>query len=418
MSKMIKSGLTVLLCLLATCFCRAQKPLATLEVDAQSLTLEVPVSVSLDNITRLPDTALALFEVSGGKRTPLPFQVANGDNRMLHWIVTPNAAVKKRTYELTQVKQAPVRAAEMSLTKNDGALVIKSADRNLLQYNFKTVYPPRGIDTVFKRSGFIHPLWSPKGQSLTRIQPPDHYHHYGIWNPWTHLLYKGDTLDLWNLNAKKGTVRFAHFTEAQAGRVFAEYGVMHEHVAFRSAGNEVIINEVQTVRVYRPADQRYYIADITINMTCAAAPVLLLQYRYGGLGWRTTEQWNKDNSEVLTSDGKTRRNADGSKARWCLVQGAIDHDHAGVLMMSSPTNYNHPEPLRIWPEDQYKRGDMFANFSPTKDKDWLLEPGKNYVLRYRFIVFNGPFTEAQSEAAWQNFSAPLSITVKKNGAGN
>lgn len=417
MSMMIKPGPAVLFCLLAASLCHAQKPLASFEVDTRSVTLEVPVSIPLDNITRLPDTALALYEVSGNNRVPQPFQIERHDNRRLHWIITPNATQKKRTYELAQVQQTPA-GREMSLTKNDGALVIGSGDKKLLQYNFKTVYPPPGVDTVFKRSAFIHPLWSPRGQSLTRIQPPDHYHHYGIWNPWTHLLYKGDTLDLWNLNAKKGTVRFAHFIEAQAGQVFAEYGALHEHVAFRRSGHEVMINEVQTVRVYRPSDHNFYVADITISMTCVTAPVLLLKYRYGGLGWRTTEQWNKDNSEVLTSDGKKRRNADGSKARWCLVQGAVDDDHAGVLMMSFPTNYNHPEPLRIWPEDQYKRGDMFANFSPTKDKDWLLEPGKNYVLRYRFIVFNGPFTEAQSEAAWQNFSAPPSVTVKKSGSGN
>ena len=30
---------------------------------------------------------------------------------------------------------------------------------------------------------------------------------------------------------------------------------------------------------------------------------------------------------------------------------------------------------------------MFANFAPTKDKDWLLEPGKIYVLKYRLVVF-------------------------------
>ncbi|WP_332910638.1 DUF6807 family protein [Algoriphagus boritolerans] len=26
-------------------------------------------------------------------------------------------------------------------------------------------------------------MTSPSGQVLSRIQPPDHYHHYGIWGP-------------------------------------------------------------------------------------------------------------------------------------------------------------------------------------------------------------------------------------------
>ncbi len=79
------------------------------------------------------------------------------------------------------------------------------------------------------------------------------------------------------------------------------------------------------------------------------------------------------------SEGKTRKEADGTLARWCMVQGAVDNDYAEPVLMSYPANYNHPEPLRIWPENQYDRGDMFANFSPTENKDWLLEPGKSYT---------------------------------------
>jgi len=80
--------------------------------------------------------------------------------------------------------------------------------------------------------------------------------------------------------------------------------------------------------------------------------------------------------------------------------------------MSYPTNYNHPEPLRIWPENQYDRGDMFANFSPTKNKDWLLEPGKVYTLKYRLLVYNGHFTKEKADYAWQDFAHPPKVTVK------
>ena len=83
-------------------------------------------------------------------------------------------------------------------------------------------------------------------------------------------------------------------------------------------------------------------------------------------------------------------------------------------MMSHPSNYNHPEPLRIWPENQYGRGDMFANFSPTRDTDWLLEPGKTYVLKYRFLVYNDPLTPERAEAAWQAFVNPPAVPLVKN----
>lgn len=84
----------------------------------------------------------------------------------------------------------------------DSMLTIQSGNTKLLKYQFNTVYPPAGIDTNFKRSGFIHPLYTPHGQVLTSIQPPDHYHHYGIWNPWTHTVFEKDTIDFWNLKKK------------------------------------------------------------------------------------------------------------------------------------------------------------------------------------------------------------------------
>ncbi|HYG19791.1 MAG TPA: PmoA family protein [Ohtaekwangia sp.] len=390
--------------------------LATLEVEmpVASHGISVPVRTDLDQITFLPDAALVLHEIKAGKKVPVAFQIDQGDQRWLYWTISPDPGQsKKRVFVLEKGTGSKIN--ELDIANDNQALTIRAGDRNLLRYNFGTVYPPEGVDPAYKRSGFIHPLWSPNGQALTRIQPPDHYHHYGIWNPWTHVLYKGDTVDFWNLAGKKGTVRFADFGSVTSGAVFSSFEALHEHVVLKKNGSEeVALNEIQTVRVYQPA-QDYYIVDLTFRMnTATSEPVKLLEYRYGGLGWRATAEWNKDNSEVLTSDGKPRKEADGSKARWCIVQGAVGGDYAGVVMMSFPSNYNHPEPLRIWPENQYNRGDMFASFSPTKDKDWLLEPRKNHVLRYRLLVFNGHLSKEKAESAWQYFATPPRVTVTKN----
>ncbi|HEY3405457.1 MAG TPA: PmoA family protein [Ohtaekwangia sp.] len=386
--------------------------IATFEIDLTKSSggIDVPVSIVLDNVSFVSDSSLTLVEVQGGKTSSIPFQIRQGEQRTLHWIAKTGA--QKRTYQL--VKSAPGKSPEVTVLDQDGTLTIQSENKNLLRYYHKTVEAPAGANPNYRRSGFIHPLWTPNGQELTRIQPSDHYHHYGIWNPWTHVLFEGDTVDFWNIAGKKGTVRFASFPAISTGPVFAEYEALHEHVAFKKDGTEKIaLNEIQTVRVYKPSGD-YYIVDITSQLSCAStSEVNLLTYRYGGLGWRTTEYWDNKNSEVLTSDGKDRKTADGSKARWCIVQGALPNDFGGVVMMSYPANYNHPEPLRIWPENQYNRGDMFANFSPTKDKDWLLLPGKTYVLRYRLVVFNGKFTKEKAESAWQNFATPAVIKIVK-----
>jgi hypothetical protein len=390
--------------------------IASLEVNLTEAAYELnlPVSINLDEVTYLSDSLLVLYEIKDNEKKAIPFQIEPGDPRKLTWMVAAGASAgEKHLYELLQGKIKQSEAIKASV--NDGALVIHSGDKNLLQYYFKTVYPPKGIDTAYKRSGFIHPLWSPHGQVLTRIQPPDHYHHYGIWNPWTHVEYEGDTVDFWNINSRQGTVRFANFVSVENGPVFSEFGALHEHVVFKKTGKEkVSMNELQNVRVYDPGEnQDFFIVDFNIQMNCAdESPVKLLEYRYAGLGWRTTEKWDNKNSMVLTSEGKTRKDADGSKARWCIVQGEIDNDYAGVVMMSFPTNYNYPEPLRIWPENQFVRGDMFANFCPTKDMDWLLSPRKNYALKYRFLVFNGRIDKEKAESAWHYFAYPPEVTIR------
>ena len=410
--------LIVTVIFISTYFSVQGQKIATLEVTlpVSAYNLEIPVSVNLDEITYLADSLLSIYEVKASTRTAIPFQIEEGKERRLYWTVTGGtSAGEKHVYELEkkQVKQ-PVW---ISATKREGALVIHQGKRDLLSYFFTTVYPPAGIDSAYRRSGFIHPLWSPHGQVLTRIQPRDHYHHYGIWNPWTHVLYEGEVIDFWNINSRQGTVRFANFESIVDGSVYSEFEALHEHIVFKKDGAvKVAMNELHSARVICPRNsQDYFYVDFYFKMNCSdQSPVTLLEYRYAGLGWRTTGKWDNKNSMVLTSEGKTRKDADGSKARWCIVQGVIDDDYAGVVMMSFPTNYNYPEPLRIWPENQNGRGDMFANFCPTKDMDWSLMPGNDYVLKYRFLVFNGKTDGEKAESAWYYFANPPEIKITKS----
>ncbi len=416
---MKKTFLLFLLVLLTIKISVHAQRIATLEVKVKNNNtgLEIPVQVNLDAITLLPDSVLQLVEIKANNKLPVAYQIEFNEKRILHWIIKPQTNNEKPgIFEL--IKGKPLKnGSQIKTLSGDGFLTISYNNKNLLRYNYKTIYPPDGVDTVYKRSGFIHPLWSPRGQELTRINAPDHYHHWGLWNPWTEVLFEKDTVDFWNLAKKQGTVRFANFISTANENVYAEYKALHEHVVFKENGSEkVALNEVQSVRIYKPVTaEDYYIADITSQLNCASeSPVLLLEYRYGGLGLRATKEWDKNNSSIITSEGKNRKEADGSRARWCMVQGAANGDFAGLVMMSYPTNYNYPEPLRIWPEDTNNRGDVFLNFSPTKNMNWQLNPGKTYVLKYRLLVFNDAFSEEKAEAAWQNFAAQPAIIIRVN----
>lgn len=397
--------------LAGSAFAHAQV-IGKITVPAARLTVSAPVYIDLDGITSEPDSVLYLQEVTAKGKIPVASQVEQGFHRFLWWTVsaTPSSS-GKRTYELVKGKAPAAAETPIAVQHSDNALLITDHGKKVLQYNYNTVYPPKGVDTAFKRSGFIHPLWSPSGNVMTRINAPDHYHHFGIWNPWTDVLFEGKIVDFWNLMKKEGTVRFAKFISQEQGPVYGGFRVLQEHVALKSPGGEkVALNEVWDVKVYN-VGENMWLWDFTSELNCATpSPVLLKEYRYGGFGFRATEQWDNKNSKVLTSENKTRKDADASAARWCMLDGDINNGHSGILFMSYPANYNFPEPMRVWPENTNKRGDVFFSFSPTRNKDWNLLPGRTYVLKYRMLVYENTITPAQAEEVWKSF-AGLKVTV-------
>lgn len=368
----------------------------------------IPVTAELNINIPLKNRKLALYKISGSKEQAVPFQI--NENNQLSWLA--KGADGTATYELRSVKKK-VRFPELKDKSRRGLLTISYQGDNLLGYQYGHMDPPDDVDPAYGRSGFIHPLWSPKGQVLTRVQPDDHYHHYGIWNPWTHLEYDGKEYDLWNLVKKQGTVRYLKFSNRESGPVYSEYTAEHDHVIFPEGEDETIImKELQTVRVYKPENGSHYIMDMTIDLRATTdKAVTLLEYRYGGFGWRATEQWHKDNSQVMSSEGLDRSKVDSTPGRWFYVQGVVDKTIAGAEVMSHPSNFNHPEPMRIWPVSDDNRGDVFASFSPTKNTDWLIQPEQNYVRRYRFVVYNDALNANTAELAWQTFAHPPEIKI-------
>lgn len=278
----------------------------------------------------------------------------------------------------------------------------------VLSYQMTKEPVPSGIKEAYSKSGFIHPIQSPSGQILSRIQPEDHYHHYGIWGPYARATIGGKEVDFWNLGDEKGRVDFSRvLSKKQAGGA-AELTVRQHHVDLKaSAASQIAMEEDLRIKV-KPADKGRYFVDYTSTLqTDIAGGILLDDYRYGGgIGFRATEVWGDANSTILTSEGKDRATADGSNARWILVTGQSDHSSgkSGILFMSHNTNQAHPEPLRVWPPGQYEgKGNVFIEFCPIRHTSWEIQPGKRYSLTYRMLVFDGELTVQEAENYWKSF---------------
>ncbi|WP_346856487.1 PmoA family protein [uncultured Draconibacterium sp.] len=387
------------------------QPLAKFKVKIENDRIDAPVSLSLDGINYNTDKgSLVLYEITKDGENAINCQIETGHSATL-WFILKGDLKKgsEREFVLKLEDKSNAASTVVSLKKDSKDLSLLMNEKPVLNYRFATTYPPDGIDPLYKRSGFIHPLWSPGGKVLTRIQAPDHYHHYGIWGPWTKTHIDDRAVDFWNLKSGEGTVKFAGFISEAEGAVFSGFKALQQHIDFGAKGeDQIAMNEILDIRAWNLGDGMWMIDYTTSLSSPLKNGIMLDAYRYGGgIGWRATESWHKDNCTVLTSDGKTRVDADGSYAKWCRIEGAseVQEGRSGILFLSHPSNRMHPEPMRVWPLDANgNRGDMYFEFVPIRHDDWKLEPKQNYTLKYRMIVFDGDLDAETAEKYWNSFS--------------
>lgn len=382
--------------------------------------LDCPVSLDLSAVEYENINEIGLFEDTEQGELRIPFQLERSGQEPLLWFIVEGElrAGESRNYLLrTESSEGDTLNESIRIVETQDELQVFDGDRSILNYRKTEMLPPDGVDLLYKRSAYIHPLWSSGGEVLTRIQPPDHYHHYGIWNPWTKTNIQGREIDYWNLAAGQGTVRFAGIYFLEDGPVFCKLGVKQEHVDFGSEVSERITMEEDLhctyFGSYRAASR--YILDKSMSYRNILSDTIIFNaYRYGGgIGFRATERWKADNCTVLTSEGKTRKEADGSKARWCIVEGesSVEEGRSGILFLSHPENREHPEPMRVWPLDSHG-GELFFEFCPIRHNDWLILPGEEYTLTYRMIVFDGSMTLEEAEMYWNGFAYPPEVSMK------
>lgn len=401
-----------LFCLVITLGSCQEKEIYQFEVkEGDGFLNAIPVVLELDHFKNIADDDYMIF--NDGE--PVSYQ-QDKEGQKLWFLHYPD---KKASYSLKKVERKLINGPDLSAAKHNGSLQLSIESTPLVQYRYEMKYPPLSIDSLYGKSGYIHPITTPKGDTLTRIQPPDHYHHYGLWGPWTHTQVDGERVDFWNLGQGMGTVLFKEFRETRSGNIFTSFTAAQEHIDLKTANApQVALKEDVKVQLWNLDRPDRYMLDYTTTFTSPLESGILFEaYRYGGgIGLRFNERWHKDNCSVLTSEGKDRLTADGSNARWCIVSGKSSDGQGthGILFLSHPENRMHPEPMRIWPMDANGgRGDMFFEFCPIRHEEWKIEPDKEYELNYRMVVFDGELNAEEAEAYWQAFANPPQVQMIK-----
>ena len=368
------------------------------------------------------NTGYALYELGDNDaRTPVPVHYESGPVSgvgTLRFVVSGRTDDGgKRTYLLEDA--AVSTSAAVLAQQNDKTVDVEfpggDAPRSALSYHH-AVMPSPNDNPIYDRSGFIHPILSPAGDPLTSVHAPDHIHHMGLWDVWTSTTYQGRHVDFWNPHKHTGTARFASMEHAESNSVWGGFTAIQEQVAKNTdEGVKAVVRDELDVKVWNAGDpDHYWVMDYRSTQNVIGDdPLTLEAYRYGGFAYRGPVEWGRGNSNYLTSQGLDRTNSHTTRARWVDCYGETANGTAGILFLSNPDNFNHPEPLRTW-----DNGWIFLVFTSIQDRPWVFEPGEHYTRNYRLIVHQGEMTPEAAERHWNDYANPMHVSAYQPAPGD
>ncbi len=340
-----------------------------------------PVSVFLTKPFS-KEKEVRLVEVKTKKRIPAQLL----DSITLIFILDSLKAKDSRTYTLDYEPEKKQMFHNVTAEQDQNGILVRSKNKPVLYYHTTEVLPPADSPAYYRRSGFIHPLYSPGGKILTDDFPAGHAHQHAIFSAWTNTTYKKQFVDFWNQHLQKGTVKHTQVMNVKQGAVCAELTVMLEYESF---AHGLVLQEQWIIRVYPFTD--YYLFDILSEQYNPKDDTLYInKYHYGGQAFRGSKYWNpddkvnyKENWNILTSEGVKDSLANHTRAKWVDASGKIQDQVAGVTVFGHPLNYGYPQTIRVHPSMPYWA------FAPMVEGAFTINQRSYYRSRFRYYVHNG-----------------------------
>lgn len=385
--------------LLALMGAASAAPLGKVVVEAGKADRQgVPLAVALPEGTDVSEWKdIRAIDEQGNRH---PAQIEAGTPPQL-WLILSDklAAGESRGFTIETTDEATDMVA---IADNGKALVAGIGDREVLAYNHAVVPSPLEEKPQFARSGMLHPVRTPAGKVLTDPMPlPHHTHQHGIMMAWVNTTFEGRKVDFWNSDAKQGRVDHTEVEATTNGPVFGEMVCRLRHVDLTAPeGPRDALDEVWRVRIYNLAD--VFLFDITSVQTCATeSPLVLNEYHYGGMAVRGAVEWKDPKKcELVTSDGLDRRRGNHTRPNWVSMSGELGAGSGGIVVMGSPSNVRHPQPVRLHPDMPY-----FC-FAPVVLGVMRIEPDKPLVSSYRFMTHDGELDKELANAIHKNYIDP------------
>ncbi len=393
--------------------CATAADAVTLELAAGDYDRECTV-VSVELPESMQDSRhFTLTRLDTGKT--LPVQVdRTAEKPRITWIIGDKLeSGKTRKYRLAPTTDKPSEKDGVTVSDDGKHLLVKVGEKSVLAYNHAVAPSPDPKQPCYARSGYIHPVYNPAGQVVTDDFHPDHSHQHGIMFAWRKTTFEGRHTNGWDQKAGTGKVEHVKVESLGGGPVFGHFTVRLRQLDLTAPdGPKPVLDETWYVRTYNFSEQ--FVFDIESTQRCAGQSRLVVdKMHYGGLMIRGHADWHKRrNYDFLTDQGKTKTDGNQSRPRWVDMYGPIDGRPTGIVIMDCPENIRFPQPVRLHPWMPY-----FC-FTPATLGSFTIEPGKPYISRYRFCVYDGKLGQKAAECLWQDYARPPTVRIVERAVGS
>lgn len=325
-----------------------------------------------------------------------------------------------------------ITSTGVTCRETPSGISVHVAGQPVLHYNKATLASPDGVDPVYRRSGHIHPVYTPDGKVVTGDFPADHPHQHALFSAWRMVEFEGRQISFWDQKSQTGRVSHSRVLSTKDGDESGQFVVelLLEDITDPQQPKPALI-ETWTVNVHNRGEDRF-VFDVSVHQKCAGtSPVTVTKYHYGGMAIRGHDQWFSEDAQAayrafeqqvktdpktprppldvmkhdfLTSEGQHQYDGNHSRPRWVDLYGPIDGEISGIAILCHPQNFRAPQPVRLHPSKPY-----FC-FSPMVESAFVITPSRPFQSTYRFVVHAGEPDRKSIELEWKRFAEEAAST--------
>ena len=263
----------------------------------------------------------------------------------------------------------------------------------------------------------IHPLRSPAGHVLTRMQPADHPWHRALWFAIKYL----DDENFWEEVPPYGVQRHREEPTVTGPAADGRTTVEGTLVWTRPDRTTTALEERRRL-THVPLGDGAYAIDLDTRLMPAADVTFRSEPfttwgGYGGLSLRGRADWH--DTRLLLADGSAHERVIGEPSPWCDLSGPVgegDGDVAGIAILDHPGNPRHPVPWYGSTRAATYGDEGWSNFLNAAflfHEPMSLAAGEQLRLRHRVIVHDGAWGVEEVGAAhdaWVNEAKSATAT--------